>query len=122
MDHPLGLFVYGTLKKGGSNFWRVEKLVTAALRGWTISGQLYNAGSYPGLIVPGDRSIRGEILVSEAFDELLRITDELEGDEYDRVLEKVQNGEGACQFAWVYTYARDVSRLERLDVDEWVEG
>ena len=121
MERPLGLFVYGTLKKGGSNFWRVERFVTVVLPGWSLAGQLYNVGSYPGLIVPGERSIRGEILVSESLDEMLRVTDELEGDEYRRVLAEVQNGEEVSQHAWVYIYGRDISRLERLDIDEWYQ-
>ena len=122
VGHPLGLFVYGTLKQGGSNFWRIEKLVTAALRGWSLSGQLYNVGRYPGLILPGGRRVRGEVLISDQPDEMLRVTDQLEGDEYHRILAQVENGEGAAQYAWVYVYARDISRLERLDVDEWLEA
>ena len=118
---PYGLFVYGTLKHGGSNYWRVEELVREVLPGWMIYGQLYNAGSYPGLVVPGDRKIRGEVLMADSPDELLGVTDELEGDEYRRVLVPVINDDGDGRMVWAYFYNRDFANLERLDIDEWIE-
>lgn len=114
-----GLFVYGTLKEGGSNFERVRGLVNRVERGCHVSGDLYNAGNYPALVTPGSRQVRGELLVSDSLDELLRITDAIEGDEYKRVLVDVY-GPATPVRAWTYCYARDVRALPAIESGEWL--
>jgi gamma-glutamylcyclotransferase (GGCT)/AIG2-like uncharacterized protein YtfP len=114
-----GLFVYGTLKQGEYNFPRVEQLVERVERGCYVLGELYDLGPYPALLTPGGQEVRGELLVSDSLDELLRVTDAIEGDEYTRVLIEVR-GSGPPRQAWTYRYARDVNGLRRIESGEWI--
>ena len=79
------LFVYGTPQQGHCNFRVVEKLVGRASRGWRVRGTLFDLGRYPGLVLDGGGEVRGELLESGEIGELLRVTDEIEGNEYERV-------------------------------------
>lgn len=114
-----GLFVYGTLKEGGSNFHRVQPVVTESRKGCWVMGDLYNLGPYPALVTPGAARIYGELLQSNALDEMLRITDALEGDEYKRVPVQVYDDAGGEYPAWTYCYAHDTAAFRRIDSGVW---
>ena len=119
MREPDGLFVYGTLKKGYYNYLRVESLVTRVTGGWHVSGTLYNLGPYPGLDLEGDQPVRGELLESDRLAELLRVTDEIEGNEYERVSVEVSADDGSTRRVWTYRYLGETSGLQRLTAGEW---
>lgn len=110
------LFVYGTLRKGRSNFRNIERLVTGVSPGWFVTGTLYDLGPYPALILCGEHKIRGQLLTARFMHELLAITDRIEGDEYGRVLVPVYRDSNPAlrKQAWLYSYLGDTSKLPRL--------
>ena len=113
------LFVYGTLKQGHYNFRVVEKLVRRVSRGWLVRGSLVDLGRYPGLVLDGGGDVRGELLESGEIGELLRITDEIEGDEYERVEVTAVSEGGVARRSWTYRYLSDTGGLRRLADGEW---
>lgn len=113
------LFVYGTLKQGHYNYRVVEKLVGRVTGGWRVRGTLFDLGRYPGLVLDGGGEVRGELLESGEIGELLRITDEIEGDEYERVEVTAESEDGVPRRAWTYRYLADTGGLRRLAGGEW---
>ena len=76
------VFVYGTLRMGGSNHARMRgaRFVGPA----EVRGRLYRVGAYPGLILDETAGgVSGEVY--EVDDNLLAELDAFEGDEYERV-------------------------------------
>ena len=77
------VFVYGTLRAGGSFRPLVDHLVTAQAGG-TIRGCMYHfaaegsRGEYP-FIVEGDSTVRGELLSFSDWERALVILDRIEG-------------------------------------------
>ncbi|HEY8599984.1 MAG TPA: gamma-glutamylcyclotransferase family protein, partial [Thermomicrobiales bacterium] len=76
---PNQCFVYGTLKRGQSNYPLIAASVREA-RPATIRGRLYDVGPFPAL-AHGDEAIHGELLliVPEALAGVLVVLDDLEG-------------------------------------------
>lgn len=70
------IFVYGTLKRGQSNFPVMQRAQGHYLGEGQVEGQLLSFVIYPGL-VPGTQVVAGEVF--EVPDEGLPILDELEG-------------------------------------------
>jgi gamma-glutamylcyclotransferase (GGCT)/AIG2-like uncharacterized protein YtfP len=109
------IFVYGTLKKGGTR----HQLVAAAGLKFVVdgktSGRLYSlpGQDYPaGIFVPGSRYVHGELykIKDNYIHEWLNDLDLEEGvDEglYARVLREIE-ADGKTVNAWVYTYLQPV--------------
>jgi gamma-glutamylcyclotransferase (GGCT)/AIG2-like uncharacterized protein YtfP len=116
------LFVYGTLKQGHYNYRVVEKLVGRVACGWRVRGTLFDLGRYPGLVLDGGGEVRGELLESVGMGELLRVTDEIEGDEYERVEVMAVSEDGVPRRAWTYRYLGETAGLRRLAGGEWPAG
>lgn len=70
------VFVYGTLRRGGSN--DITRLAPAPR--WvgegSIAGTMYDFGRYPGVVLGGDGVVRGEVYAITAA--LERVLDEIE--------------------------------------------
>ena len=94
------IFVYGTLKRGFSNYAaqqlhaRGEYVGSAVIR-----AQLCRCGPYPGLL-PGEGRVRGEVFRVTAH--LLRYLDAYEGSAYRRVVAPVRLESGAVRRLFVY--------------------
>ena len=82
---PRYVFVYGTLRAGGSNdirrFVPAPELVGEA----SIFGLLYDLGAYPGMVLGGPSRVRGEVYriaprVEAALDELEEVADDDSGE------------------------------------------
>ncbi|KQP18148.1 gamma-glutamylcyclotransferase [Pseudorhodoferax sp. Leaf267] len=71
------VFVYGTLRRGGSNditrLRPAPRLVGAAV----VAGALYDFGAYPGLVLGGEGMVIGEVYAIE--EALERVLDVIEG-------------------------------------------
>lgn len=114
------VFVYGTLKKGG-HFHEVLRGSHFIGEGG-VEGQLYNLGTFPGLVQEGEGRVKGELyeLSNEAG---LKRLDHLEGffaesPHKSLFVRKQRNIEvdGEAHLAWVYYYNMDVSEKDKIEV------
>jgi len=111
------LFVYGTLKRGGSRHWIIENLPflgRAKAKGFV----LYDLGPYPAM-VPGAGLVYGEVY--EVFEEALQALDWVEGVPvlYRRELIDVVFEDGFSLKAWAYIYNGSVKGFPRVKDGEW---
>lgn len=120
------VFVYGTLRRGGSNHFRMagaEFISTG-----TIRGRMYRIDWYPGLVLDsGGGEIRGDLyLVSR---EQLEVLDrfeglsagEIQGSEYRRVQTTVVKQDSQNLTAWVWEWLGIVTESQRLADGDWLK-
>lgn len=125
-----GLFVYGTLREGGSNTrWLERTRPEGRCRAWA-PGRLFHLpeAGYPAMVmgpIPGELPpctgwVTGEFIGyedDEAMDAALFDLDQLEETDqglFERTLTPVYLEGGQVYRAWVYVFPNDrVSRLER---------
>jgi gamma-glutamylcyclotransferase (GGCT)/AIG2-like uncharacterized protein YtfP len=113
------VFVYGTLRGGGSNHFRMEgaEFVTTA----TVRGRLYGIDWYPGLILDGTADcIHGEIY--QVSPELMASLDAFEGDGYRRVMTQARSdGDHRSPLAaWVWEWLGPVDENKRITSGDWL--
>lgn len=112
------IFVYGTLRRGGSNHFRMEcaEFLSAA----RVRGRLYGIDWYPGLVLDdsGD-GITGEVYQVPAG--LLSELDAFEGPEYRRVMvEPCCGGDNRSpQSAWLWEWLGPVDETRRIASGDW---
>ncbi|WP_424160298.1 gamma-glutamylcyclotransferase family protein [Thermocrinis sp.] len=111
------LFVYGTLKRGGTRNWLLEGfpfLGRAKAKGFV----LYDLGPFPAM-VPGAGLVYGEVY--EVSEEILRDLDWIEGVPilYRRELIDVVFEDGFSLKAWAYIYNGNVKGFPRIEDGEW---
>ena len=112
------LFVYGTLRSGGSNHFRLRDprvLGTGTVRGW-----LYRVDWYPALILdPAGDPVIGDLIEIPA--ENLASLDAYEGGEYRRVRAAVTAANGAePHHAWLWEYVDAVDESRRIAGGDWL--
>ncbi len=123
---PEFVFVYGTLRRGGSNHFRMAgaEFVSAG----SITGRMYRIDWYPGLVLDaaGDE-ISGEVYAVDA--EMLETLDrfegiaagEVEGSEYRRVQTLVMQRDSQTLNAWVWEWLGPVSESQRISAGDWLQ-
>jgi gamma-glutamylcyclotransferase (GGCT)/AIG2-like uncharacterized protein YtfP len=119
------VFVYGTLRRGGSDHFRMAsaKFITSGL----ITGRLYQVSWYPGLVLDdaGDE-IAGEVYSVDSdmlgkLDSFEGIsTDDTEGSEYRRVSTNVYHPDGGELTAWVWEWLGIISEDNRIQTGNWL--
>ncbi len=101
------LFVYGSLQPSGPN----EHVLQSVDGEWaraTVRGHLRQVGwgaelGYPGLVLDESAAeVSGYVLSASDLRETLKMLDEFEGDEYERVVTTVTLENGASADAYVY--------------------
>lgn len=119
------VFVYGTLRRGGSNHFRMDSAdyVTEG----RICGKMYKIDWYPGLVLDdaGD-DILGEVYSVDS--ELLGNLDsfenvsagDTEGREYRRVLTTVTRPDGETLNAWIWEWLGEIDENQRLSGGDWL--
>jgi len=124
---PQLVFVYGTLRRGGSNHFRLAgaEFVTAG----TITGRMYRIDWYPGLVLDdaGDE-IHGEVYLVDP--EQLAALDlfeglsagEITGSEYRRVPTIVVCQDSQTLTAWVWEWCGIVDETQRLADGDWLKN
>jgi gamma-glutamylcyclotransferase (GGCT)/AIG2-like uncharacterized protein YtfP len=117
-QHQETIFVYGTLRRHGSNAFRMDG--ATFLGHASALGLLYRVEWYPGAIFDScaETSIVGELY--QITKEHLQALDDFEGDEYQRVniLTITPNGPVKAS-AW--QYRRPVERLTRMQTGDWLK-
>jgi gamma-glutamylcyclotransferase (GGCT)/AIG2-like uncharacterized protein YtfP len=121
---PELVFVYGTLRRGGSNAFRMDgaEFVGPA----TVGGVLYRISWYPGLVLDGEGRVTGEVY--RVGPELLRALDEfeglaageIEGSEYRRVKVEALLGDEEELEVWVYGWKGSFNEDERIQSGDWL--
>ena len=112
-------FVYGTLRRHGSNHFRMAgaEFVAAA----TVRGKLYRIDWFPGVVLDETAGeTAGEIY--RVDDTMLAALDDYEGPEYRRVLTPVMPGAGVEPvLAWVWEWLLPVDERMRIASGDWLE-
>jgi gamma-glutamylcyclotransferase (GGCT)/AIG2-like uncharacterized protein YtfP len=112
------IFVYGTLRQGASNAFRMNGAVFQS-RG-KAPGRLYRVEWYPGAIFDANAttSIIGELYQITA--EHLQALDDFEGEEYRRVNILVTTEEGEV-LAAAWEYRPPINHLTQLMTGDWLQ-
>lgn len=118
------VFVYGSLRKGASNAWRMER--TRFIGSATVSGTLVKVDWYPGLVLKGDTAVKGEVYeVDEqtlaeldAFEGI--VSDEVYNGEYKRIKGKVQFEHDETCECFIYEWQLGVAAYEVVANGDWL--
>lgn len=127
MDQSAQLvFIYGSLRRGGSNHFRMAGAEFIA--SGTITGRMYRIDWYPGLVLDeaGDE-IHGEVY--SVGPELLSALDvfegfsagETQGSEYRRVQTTVVQQDSSTLTAWVWEWLGLVDESQRVSDGDWLK-
>ena len=119
------VFVYGTLRRGGSNHFRMDAADFIATG--RICGKMYRIDWYPGLVL--DEA--GDDIVGEVYSvdfELLGKLDSFEGvaagetedSEYRRVATTVTRPDGETLSAWIWEWLGAVDESRRIHDGDWL--
>jgi gamma-glutamylcyclotransferase (GGCT)/AIG2-like uncharacterized protein YtfP len=123
---PELVFVYGTLRRGGSNAFRMDgaEFVASA----EVSGRLYHISWYPGLVLGrGKGMVTGDLFrvgpeQMKALDEFEGISaNEVEGAEYRRVKATAVIEHIEALSAWVYEWKGPVAEERRIASGDWFD-
>lgn len=126
------LFVYGTLRLGGSaELRRFLPACCEFLDHGELQGHLYEVAGYPGVVQsdnPGEW-VKGELYRLSDPREVLAKLDEYEEcsssfarpHEYVRKQLPVERGAGGRVMAWVYLYNRDSAKLQRITSGDYLQ-
>ena len=117
------IFVYGALRKGASNDWRMKD--ARWLGPARVEGTLLKIDWYPGLVLGLGGWVKGEVY--EIGAELLKELDEFEGIE----LEDERNGEyhrvkrevlldGSPTEVWIYEWLKGLEGFEVVSSGDWL--
>ena len=123
------VFVYGTLRKGGSNDFRMHR--ADFVGEGKISGSIYKIDWHPHLVYPalicgGENSVIGELY--RVSDIVLKELDKFEGInegyeeplEYKRVKAIVRLDSGEEETAWVWEWIQSVENALLLEDGDWL--
>lgn len=113
------IFVYGTLREGGSKHDRMEGAKRLG-EAWVL-GRLYEIAWHPGMLLDESEGIpvRGEVFEIERA--MLRPLDEFEGNEFERLKTTVHLKEGGEVRAWIYEYRGAVEGKRELVPADWMK-
>jgi len=112
------VFVYGTLRRGGSNHWRMSqaKFIGDAF----ARGRLYRIDWYPGFVADDNAGqVKGEVFMADA--ETIKHLDAFEGSEYRRVKIAVESADGgSIDEAWIWEWMGEVDETRRIASGDWL--
>ncbi len=118
------VFVYGTLRKGGSNHFRMAGTEFAGEG--KVAGRMWKLDWYPVLILGGETFVKGEIY--RVDDRILEELDRFEGitpdptvsREYRRVMTAVNLSGGGTADAWIWEWTGDPVGALPLAGEDWL--
>ncbi len=119
------VFVYGTLRRGGSNHFRMEGAVFQGAA--SVRGRLYRIDWYPGLVLDENGGgIAGDVFAVEPghlreLDDFEGLSaDGVEGTEYRRVQVPVTLESGTRVEAWIWEWRGPVERFPEVAGGDWL--
>lgn len=128
------LFVYGTLRRSLAPSKDIRHLLyheAEYLGSSTVTGRLYNIGSYPGLVLSDvpEEIVTGELYKIKNKRMVLSAFDRYEGCiepypkpwEYHRIASEVTTEDGSKLVSWLYTYQWDVLESMRIHSGDYLE-
>ncbi len=111
------IFVYGTLRRGGSQHFRMAGAEFVAAG--TVRGRLYGIDWYPGLVLDDSaEEITGEVY--QVCPGLLESLDAFEGGEYRRVRAMVALADEKTVSAWVWEWLGEIDEFRRITSGDWL--
>ncbi len=118
------IFVYGALRKGASNAWRMKDATWISTA--NVQGTLVKVDWYPGLVLLGTTQVQGEVY--EVDEETLKELDEFEGigvddgrsDEYRRIEAHVNLDSGEGIRAFLYEWQLGIDAYEVVEGGDWL--
>lgn len=115
------VFVYGTLRRGGSNHFRMAQARFVAEG--AVYGGLYRIDWYPGLVVDENSgAVKGEVFMADAG--TIAELDDFEGSGYHRVRIAVVVGDGtgvrSVIEAWVWEWLGETREDLRIASGDWL--
>jgi gamma-glutamylcyclotransferase (GGCT)/AIG2-like uncharacterized protein YtfP len=111
------VFVYGTLRQGASNHFRMDG--AARIASGRVTGRLVVVDWYPGLrLDPEGGAVLGEVYQVSAAQ--LAALDGFEGAEYRRVRVPVLTDSGEILHAWVWEWLGDLERCMAIPSGDWL--
>jgi len=120
------VFVYGTLRRGGSNAFRMDGAEFVATG--KVAGKLFSISWYPGLVLDeGRETVEGDVFrvgadQLVALDEFEGISaNEIEGAEYRRVKTPVMTAGQQVIAAWTYEWKGPVDASKRIQSGNWLQ-
>jgi gamma-glutamylcyclotransferase (GGCT)/AIG2-like uncharacterized protein YtfP len=115
------VFVYGTLRRGGARAMSIRFPNSKFIADAQVSGNLYDLGAYPGLLLGGsDSLVTGEVY--EVDDEILNKLDEIESATYYR-RKQVEISLGTHRrMCWIYVPNPEFySHRTLIPSGDWIE-
>lgn len=119
------VFVYGTLRRGGSNHFRMDG--AGFIAAGRVRGKIYRIDWYPGLVLDEeDGTVVGEVYAVgtaqlRALDEFEGLSaGEIEGSEYRRVRTCFTSDDGHETSAWVWEWLGPVQESARIASGDWL--
>lgn len=118
------VFVYGTLRKGGSNHFRMAG--SDFVGEGKVPGMMYRIDWYPALLCGGHTKVKGEVyMISDAaLEDLDRfegiLPDAEQPREYRRVKVPVTLSDKDIREAWVWEWIGGLKEAEPLDGEDWL--
>lgn len=112
------VFVYGTLRRNGSNCFRMEGAEFVAEA--AVRGRLYRIGWFPGVVLDDTaRDVTGELY--RVDDVMLAALDAYEGPEYRRIWAEVMPRGGSVPVcAWVWEWGQPTDESARIPSGDWM--
>jgi gamma-glutamylcyclotransferase (GGCT)/AIG2-like uncharacterized protein YtfP len=118
------VFVYGTLRRGGSNDITRLRPAPRFVGAASVPGVLYDLGAYPGMRLGGDGAVHGEVYAIEpALEAVLDLIEDLgpePSDEYAKRDSTVDIGGHACECFLYEINARYVESAPQMISGDWL--
>jgi len=123
------LFVYGTLRSGGTRHGLLSEEERASLQPAEIDGHLLNLGAYPGFL-PGPGTVHGELISLEDVSSQLGQLDSVEGFNgygsplslFHRVLVTARVPTGDPVLAWTYAVVNPPLAALLITSGDWLKA
>ncbi|MGB0292485.1 MAG: gamma-glutamylcyclotransferase family protein [Luteolibacter sp.] len=111
------VFVYGTLRQGGSNNFRMNR--SRRIGSATVHGHLYKVSWYPCLVLDENAgNVIGDLY--EVSESGLAVLDDFEGSEYQRVWTTIHHTTGEARSAWLWEWRKPTEGLQAISCGDWL--